>query len=212
MACEGCGKICRGLQGIRGHQRSCPGRKKDYSMSEQPGSNVVEPQEESGRIEVDRGAEQVILMGSRLDQQAAEKTMELHQETDAQLYNVLEQLDVRRLMDGVARERKWPTYDDWYELGNDVYRLKLSLETIVTQARVSRDEPWALYKLALTIRERWVRWRREEAERCWQKQIGESQQDFEDVLRDFGVPDLEVAWSRIIEGLRWLTSHTKATL
>jgi hypothetical protein len=31
------------------------------------------------------------------------------------------------------------------------------------------------------------------------------------VLAEFGVPDLEHRLTRVIEGLRWLTSHTRAT-
>src|SRR5262249_292147 len=132
--------------------------------------------------------------------------------TDAWFHDLLKDLHIEKMRDSVARERKWHTYDEWYDLENDVLRLKLSLEKIVKKARVSRDELWELYQLALSIQKRWVKWRREEAQRCWGKQSEESRQDFEEVLIAFGIPELEESWSRIIEGLRWLTSHTRATL
>jgi hypothetical protein len=179
-------------------------------MSE-PGSEVVEPGNETGSMEVVRVAEQII-KGTRLDQQAAERAVQIHEWLAAMLNNIVGDLPIRNLMDSVARERKWPTFDEWRMLAVDVCHLKRSMEEIITEAYVSRDEPWELYKLALTIKDRWVSWRRAEAYRAWQKQDNESQLKFEDVLDEFGVPELEASWSQIIDGLRWLTSHTKATL
>jgi hypothetical protein len=212
MKCEDCGKVCNGIQGIRGHRRGCPG-KKGNTMSE-PGSEgreLVKPDKQSGDEEVVRAAERVIL-GSRLDQRAVEMLLRLIEEVAEQETISIEHAFVGKLRDPIARERKWPTFDDWYGLVTDVQRLRSSLEHIVRQAHVSRDQAWELYQLALTIKERWVSWRRAEAQRFWQKQPEDSQQDFKEVLDDFGVPELEASWSRIIEGLRWLTSHTKATL
>jgi hypothetical protein len=207
MVCQDCGKTCNGIQGIRGHRRSCPGRKSHYSVSG-PGSELVEPGKSD---EVVRAAERVML-GSRLGQRGVEVIMQLIEGIDIQLTDLAEQLDIRKVMDSVARERKWTTYDKWERLTLDVYQLKSSLEEIVRQAYVSRDEPLELYQLAISIKKRWVYWRREEAYRSWQKQPEEAQQDFDVVLEHFGVPELEASWSRIIDGLRWLTSHTKATL
>jgi hypothetical protein len=180
-------------------------------MSE-PGLELVKPGSEPGSEEVvPRVAEQVI-MGSRLDRHAVEVTIQTHERIDTHLNDIRSQLEIEKLRDPISRQHKWPTHDDWYTLAKDVCRLKLSVEKIITQARVSRDEPWELYQLALSIRERWVRWRREEAHRTWEEQSEESKKEFDDVLLDFGVPELEESWSRIIAGLRWLTSHTKATL
>ena len=209
MECEDCGKICQGIQGIRGHRRACPGRKPVALNQVSKPQEVVEPVNHSGSREA---VQETIFVGSRLDQEAAEQTMEIHEETEAQLTDIVESLILRKVSDSYARSRNWPTYEDWCKVTMDIYRLKLSVEKIVKQARVSRDLPWELYQRALSIRERWARWRREEAYRCWEQQSEESRPEFEEVLRDSGIPELEASWSRIVAGLRWLTSHTKATL
>lgn len=85
-------------------------------------------------------------------------------------------------------------------------------DRIVTQARVTRDEPWALHKLALSVREGWVSWRRNEAFRSWEKTSEGTEEELNDIMAQFGVPELEASWKRVIERFRWLTSHTKATL
>ncbi|TSA01619.1 MAG: hypothetical protein D4R81_05905 [Nitrospiraceae bacterium] len=110
-------------------------------------------------------------------------------------------------------------YEDWFDLGRDIVRLELASERILQQARVSRDEPWALYQLAIKSRDRWVLWRREEACRtCEQRSSQRASQDNEptgndldEVLADFGISELEANWNRVIGGLRWLTAHTRAT-
>jgi hypothetical protein len=77
-----------------------------------------------------------------------------------------------------------------------------------------------LHQLAITVRDQWVSWRREEAYRTW-KQLssrrGGADEELtgnalEDILADFGVPELESDWNRVIGGLRWLTAHTRPTL
>ena len=64
-----------------------------------------------------------------------------------------------------------------------------------------------------------VRFRREEAYGAWKQrslQRGGADEeptgnDLEDLLADFGIPELESDWNRVIEGLRWLTAHTRPT-
>ena len=201
MKCEDCGRVCSGIQGIRGHRRSCPGLKRDDSMSE-PGSELVEPGKKSSDEEVVRAAAEQVILGSRLDQRAVETVLRLVEEAQMQLDSIDEGLPIERLRDPVSRERKWPTFDDWYALRKDVQHLTSSLEHIVTQAYVSRDQAWKLYQLALTIRKRWVSWRRAEAQRFWEKQPDECP-ELEDVYEVFGIWELEASWSRIIDGLRW---------
>jgi hypothetical protein len=105
-------------------------------------------------------------------------------------------------------------------LGREVARIELALERILQQARVSRDEPWVLHQQAITLRDRWVSWRREEACRAWEQRSSEMDagndepvgEDLKDVFADFGIPELADHWNRVIEGLKWLTVHTRATL
>jgi hypothetical protein len=177
----------------------------------EPGSTLVQPGDNQQPSEVVSKAEE-IRIGSRLDQQGAEVAMKIHTDLSAMEQDIIEDLPVRRLFDSIAHEKGWPTLEDWGRLAGDVRFLKRSIEQIVTQARISRDEPWELYKLALSIKERWVSWRRDEAYRTWEKEPEERRGEFEDKLVQFGVPELEACWDRIIDGLRWLTSHTKATL
>jgi len=64
-----------------------------------------------------------------------------------------------------------------------------------------------------------LRFRREEAYRAWKKRSSQrggaddepTGDDLEDILADFGIPELERDWNRVIEGLRWLTAHTRPT-
>ena len=50
---------------------------------------------------------------------------------------------------------------------------------------------------------------------AWAAQDSENDEpagdDLEDILTDFGIPELEADWNHVIEGLRWLTAHTRAT-
>lgn len=44
LECEDCGKLCHGIQGIRGHRRSCPGRKtRSSNQVKEVDETVVEP-------------------------------------------------------------------------------------------------------------------------------------------------------------------------
>ena len=51
---------------------------------------------------------------------------------------------------------------------------------------------------------------------AWPHRDGEDKEptghDMEDILTDFGIPELEADWNHVIEGLRWLTAHSRATL
>jgi len=216
LTCEDCGKVCQGIQGIRGHRRGCPGLK-------QPALNRIgEPQEpvvKPGQPVV-RASNQQITLGGRLEVVAAGMVLRIHEHARVLREQLRDSLPIRRLSDPIARAHNWPTYEDWFDLGRDIVRLELASERILQQARVSRDEPWALYQLAIKSRDRWVSWRREEAYRTWKH--GSSQRASQDneptdndlnaVLTDFGIPELEADWNRVIGGLRWLTAHTRATL
>lgn len=132
---------------------------------------------------------------------------------------VRESLPVRQVLDSIARSHKWPTYEDWLQLGRDTARIELSLERIRQQAQVSREEPWALHQLAISVRDRWLSWRRDEAYRAWCKAESQNSADsnsppssLEAVYSEFGIDDLQAEWNTIIDGLRWLTAHTKATM
>ena len=216
MVCEDCGKVCQGIQGIRGHRRSCPGRKPMASNQVretrgpvvQPGKPLVHP------------TNQQVTLGSRLEIEGCQVVIRTHASVRGLRERLGESLPIRRLMDSVARSHNWPTYDDWWNLGRDVVRLELATERILQQARVSRDEPWTLHQLAITVRNQWLSWRRAEAYRAWkqrsqQKSNEDSEpagHDLDEFLIDFGVPELEANWNHVIEGLRWLTAHTRATL
>ena len=216
LKCEDCGKVCQGIQGIRGHRRGCPGLKQtslnQIRESQEP---VVEP----GKPLV-RAPNQQITLGSRLDAQGVEVVLHIHEPLRALREQLRDSLPIRRSSDSYDRAHNWPTYEDWYSLARDVARLELQCERILQQARVSRDEPWTLHQLAITVRDRWVSWRREEAYRVWkqrssQKHGGDDEpkgNDLDEVLTDYGIPELEADWNRVIGGLRWLTAHTRPTL
>ena len=197
MECEGCGKVCQGIQGIRGHRRSCPGRKPvAVNQVHEPQEPVVEP----GYPAV-RAPNQQLTIGSRLEVEGSERVIRIHEPVRALREQLVESLPIRQLMDAVARSQKWPTFDDWYALGRDVAHIELATERMLQQTRVSRDEPWTLHQLAITIRNRWVSWRREEAVRTWKKRPtqndgrdeGPTGDDLADILTDFGIPELEAA-------------------
>jgi len=216
MTCEDCGKICQGIQGIRGHRRGCPGLKQvDLNQVAEPGEPLFGP-----GTPVVHVSNQQITLGSRLEIEGSERVIRIHEPVRALREQLCESLPIRQLMDPLARSNKWPTYDDWFNLARDVARIELATERILQQARVSRDEPWALHQLAITARSRWLSWRREEACRAWKKRAPQrdgqddepTRNDLDDILTDFGVPELEANWNQVIEGLRWLTAHTRATL
>ena len=182
----------------------------------EPGKPLVEPAKPLVRAP----NQQIITLGSRLEIEGCQVVIRIHEPVRALRERLCESLPIRKALDPVARSNKWPTYENWYDLGRDVARIELATERILQQARVSRDEPWALHQLAITIRNRWVSWRREEAYRAWKQRSphrdGEDnepvQDDLGEILGEFGIAELEADWSRIIDGLRWLTAHTKATL
>lgn len=216
MECEDCGKVCQGIQGIRGHRRACPGLK-PVALNQARGTR--EPVDEPSQPLV-RAPNQQITLGSRLEVEGSERVIRIHEPVRALREQLVDSLPIRQLMDAVARSQKWPTYEDWYALGRDVVHIELATERMLQQARVSRDEPWTLHQLAITIRNRWVSWRREEACRAWKKRPKQNDgrdedptgDDLADILTDFGIPELEANWNHVIEGLRWLTAHTRATL
>ena len=216
MACEDCGKVCQGIQGIRGHRRSCPVRKQVVpNRVHEPHESVVEPVKP-----VALASNQQILLGTRLDAKGVEVVLRTYEPLQILHNQIRDALPIRQSLDGIARANKWPTYGDWFDLGRNVVRLKLATEHILQRAYVSRDEPWNLYQLAIKTRDQWVVWRREEAHGAWKQRCSErggadkqpTRDNFEDILADFGIPELEANWNNVIGGLRWLTSHTKATL
>ena len=216
MECEDCGKICAGIQGIRGHRRGCPGLKPVVlNQVREPQEQVVEPAQP-----VVRAPNQQITLGSRLVAEGVEVVLRIHEPVRALREQLVDTLPIRRLMDSLAHANKWPTYEDWYSLARDVAHIELAAERILQQARVSRDEPWTLHQLAITTKNQWLSWRRAEAYRAWkdrsqQKNKADSEpigHDLDDILTDFGIPELEADWNYVIDGLRWLTAHTKATL
>lgn len=216
IECPDCKKLCKGEQGLRGHRRGCPGLKPVVlNQGREPQEQVVEPGKPAVRV-----PNQQITLGSRLEIEGCQVVIRIHEPVRALREQLRDSLPIRQSLDSVARSNKWPTHENWYDLGRDVARIELATERILQQARVSRDEPWALHQLAITIRNRWVSWRREEAYRTWKQRSphrdGEDNEpvkdDLEEILGEFGIAELEADWSRIIDGLRWLTAHTKATL
>ena len=213
LKCNDCGKLCNGIQGIRGHRRNCPGRiHVSLNQFSDPHDPVVEP-----GIPVVGALKQQITLGTRLDVKGVEVVLRIYEAVHARRERLRDSLPIRLVSNSPARA---PTYDDWYSLGRNLVRLELACERILQQAFVSRDEPWALYQLAIQTRDRWVLWRREEAQGAWKQRCVErvdadkpqTRIDFEDICADFGIPELEDDWNRVIEGLRWLIAHTRATL
>jgi hypothetical protein len=216
MECEDCGKVCSGIQGIRGHRRGCPGLKQTaLNQRGEPQEPVVEP----GKPVV-RASNQQIILGSRLDAEGVEVVLHIHEPLRALREQLRDSLPIRRSSDSYDRAHNWPSYEEWYSLARDVARLELQCERILQQARVSRDEPWVLHQLAISVRDQWVSWRREEAYRTWQQRSSQragrddepKENYLDEVLTDFGIPALESDWNRVIGGLRWLTAHTRPTL
>lgn len=219
MACEDCGKVCQGIQGIRGHRRACPGRKQVVlNQLREPQKPLVEP----GQTVVRAPNQQLTApeTGSRLNADAVDVVLCLHEQLQALRLDLVHDLPIRRLMATGSQPEGSPYYEDWYELARDVVHLEQATDRIVTQARVTRDDPWTLHKLALSTRERSVSWRRAEAYCAWQQRSSQRNgqddeprgNDLDEILMDFGIPDLEASWARVIERFRWLTSHAKATL
>jgi hypothetical protein len=211
MECADCGKECQGIQGIRGHRRSCPGRKHVvHNQRREPQEPLVEP----GKPLVHAPNQQITVQesGSRLNADAVDMVLCLHEELQALRLDLVHALPIRRLMATGPQPEGSPDYADWYELAKDVLHLEQATDRIVTQARITRDDPWTLHKVALSARDRSVSWRREEAFYSWQMNGEAIGKDLEDMLTKFGVPELEASWTRVIERFRWLTSHTKATL
>ena len=213
MACADCGKVCQGIQGIRGHRRGCPGLKQVVR------NQIREPVVQPGKTVVPSPNQQITL-GSRLNVEGVDVVLRLHEQLRALLDQLRESLPIRRESDSYARAANWPTYEDWFNLGRNIVRLKMAIERVIQQAFVSRDEPWTLHELAITVRDQWVSWRREEAYHAWNQRAsqrhGEDDEprgnDLDEVLTDYGIPELEADWNRVIGGLRWLTAHTRATL
>lgn len=216
LDCPACGRTCQGQQGLRGHQRGCPGRKQVVpNQSREPEDPVVEPAEP-----LDRHSNQQVTCGSRLSIEGVEKVLRVHDPVRALLKQLCDTLIIRQVFDAEARANKRPTYENWLNLARDVARLELAIERILQQASVTRDETWTLYQLAMKTRDQWVLWRCEEAHSTWeyradQNEVGVRESfgnDLDDVLIDFGISQLEANWNIVIEGLRWLTAHTRATL
>jgi len=173
---------------------------------------VVEP--------VVRAANQQVILGSRLNVEGVDVVLRLHAQLRALLDQLRDSLPIRRSSDSYDRAHNYPTYEDWFELGRNIVRLKMAIERVIQQGHVSRHEPWALHELAISVRDQWVSWRREEACHAWNQRAsqrhGEDDEprgnDLDEVLTDYGIPELEADWNRVIGWLRWLTAHTRATL
>ena len=119
MECKDCGKICQGIQGIRGHRRGCPGLKPvAVNQVREPREPVVEP----GTPGVSTPNQQITL-GSRLEVEGCQVVIRIHEPVRTMREQLGESLPIRRLMDPVARSHNWPTYDDWWNLGRDVVRI-----------------------------------------------------------------------------------------
>jgi hypothetical protein len=163
---------------------------------------------------------QQIVLGSRLNVEGVDVVLRLHEQLRALLDQLRDSLPIRRSSDSYDRAHNCPTYEDWFELGRNIVRLKMAIERVIQQGHVSRHEPWTLHQLAITVRDQWVSWRREEAYLVWKQRSprkdGADEEptgnELEDILIDFGIPELEADWNRVIGGLRWLTAHTRATL
>ena len=144
MECVDCGKICQGIQGIRGHRRSCPGRKHVvHNQRREPQEPLVEP----GKPLVHAPNQQITVQesGSRLNADAVDIVLCLHEKLQALRLDLVHALPIRRLMATGPQPEGWPDYADWYELAKDVLHLEQATDRIVTQARITRDDPWTLH-------------------------------------------------------------------
>jgi hypothetical protein len=167
-----------------------------------------------------RASNQQIELGSRLTVEGVDVLLRLHERLRSLLDQLRESLPIRRCDDAYARAHNLPTHDQWFDLGRNIVRLKMAIERIVQLAHVSRDQPFILHQLGIKSRDQWVSWRREEAYQAWKQRSSEKYgeddeprgDDLEDVLEEFGIPELQNNWNQVVAGLRWLTSHTKATL
>lgn len=220
--CNFCGATFGSPQGVRAHLKGCSayhaqdGAKPRDKTALGNASLGTLPSRQNGLPEASLARENGQQIhatdpGSRLKEDAVETVLALHEDLREMRQDVVESLLIRRLLATAPKPEGAPEYGDWYELAKDVLHLEQVTDRIVTQARVTRLEPWALHKLALSVRERWVSWRRAEAFRSWEKKNEGTEKDLDDSLVQFGVPQLEASWNRVIERFRWLTSHTKAT-
>ncbi len=230
--CHFCDTTFSNRQAVRAHLKGCPGyqARKTANQPEGKGNQVTRAigklssrQSREPKARVSKLRDQQIMfpdVGSRLKEEEVETVLCLYEELRVQRQKIIESLPIRRLL---ATAQQWdssPSYEDWYGLAKEILHLEQGTDCIVTQARISRDEPWTLHKLALSIRERWVFWRREEALRMYEseqkaaKRAGKHLKPdrLDEIIADFRVLELEASWGRIIDGLRWLTIHTKATL
>ena len=156
LTCEDCGKVCQGIQGIRGHRRGCPGLKQVVpNQLREPQEPVVEPDEP-----LVHASNQQIALGSRLNAEGVDVVLRIHEPLRALREDMRDSLVIRRSLDSYARAHNEPTYEDWFNLGRDIVRLEMAIERILQQAHISRDEPWVLYQLAIKSRDQWVSWRR----------------------------------------------------
>jgi hypothetical protein len=182
-------------------------------------NQIREPVVQPGKTVVPSPNQQIVL-GSRLNVEGVDVVLRLHEQLGALLDQLRESLPIRRASDSYARSANWPTYEDWFNLGRNIVRLKMAIERVIQQGHVSRHEPWTLHQLAISVRDQWVSWRREEAYLVWKQRASQKHgqddeptgNDLEDILADFGIPELEADWDRLIGRLRWLTAHTRATL
>lgn len=221
--CHFCNAGFSSRQAVRAHLKGCAAYQKskpemqdtddttlgDASIGTLPYRQSSEPKADIPR----EGGQQITSdFGSRLKEDAVEAVLRLHEDIRTLRQDLVESLPIRRLLCTGPRREGTPEYDDWYQLAKDVLNLEQATDKIVTQARVTRDEPWTLYKLALSVKERWVKWRRDEAFHAWEKKGKSTEEQLDEIMVEFGVPKLEASWDRVIERFRWLTSHTKATL
>ncbi len=222
--CNFCGATFGSRQGVRAHLKGCAAYQARNSVNQSKGNGPQgtpsigklpsrEPSEPKAMPPKYSGQQITVPeSGSRLSADAVDMVLCLHEELQVLRQNAVNALPIRRLMATAPRPEGSPDFIDWYELAKDVLHLEQATDRIVTQARVTRHDPWTLHKRALSARERWVLWRRKEAYYSWQKDREATGEDLEDRLANFGVPELEASWTRVIERFRWLTAHTRATL
>ena len=223
-------------QAVRAHLKACPAYQAHLAANVPDGvprgngpqgtppiGNLPSRQSSEPKARVSKSSDHQITIpehGSRLKEDEVETVLCLHEALRGQRQRLVDTLPIRRLMATVRQWEGSPSYEDWYELAKEVLHLELATDRIVTRARVSRDEPWSLHKLALSVRERWLSWRREEASRMYEQELKAAERArtklepdrLDEILADFKVPELEASWSRILDWLRWLTTHTKARL
>ncbi len=113
LECNDCGKLCNGIQGIRGHRRTCPGRTHvSLNQVREAREPVVQP-----GISLVQAPNQQFSIGNRLDAKAVEVVLCTHESAQALRKQLRDSLPIRQSLDSVARVNKLPTYDDWFDLG-----------------------------------------------------------------------------------------------